>query len=127
MASAIFDLAIENELQFLECIVVERIADDHLQRAVFFGQRNDGVFAGHRLGHQFDHRGRNRHVAQIEELVAVQVGHRLHDLFAGGVALLDQDLMDLAAIVLGNSLRLGQLIRPNDAPTDKKFAQVCHE
>ena len=82
VASAMFDLAVENELQLLERLVVERIAHQHLERAVLFGQRNHGVFAGDRLGHQFDDRRRNRHVAQVEELVAVHVGHRLHDLLA---------------------------------------------
>ena len=99
-----------------------RIADQHLQRAVLFGERNDGVFAGDRLGHQFDHRRRNRHVAQVEELVAVHVGHGLHDLLAGGVALLDENLVDLAAIVLGDGLRLGQLLRADDAAPNKIFA-----
>ena len=71
-------------------------------------------------------RRRNRHVAQVEELVAVQVGHRLHDLLARGVALLDEDLVDLAAVVLGDGLRLGQLLLADDASPDQKIAQVCH-
>ena len=119
--------AVENELQLLERLVVERIADQHLERTIFLGQRNDRVLAGDRFGHQFDHRRRNRHIAQVEELIAVHVGHRLHDLLAGGVALLDEDLVDLAAVVLGDGLRLGQLLRADDAPPDEKFAQVCHD
>ena len=122
------DLAIQNELQLLERLEVERIAHQHLQRAVFFGERNDRVFAGDRLGHEFHDRRRNRHVVQIEELVAVQVGHRLHDLLAGGVALLDEDFVDLAAIVLGEGLGLGKLLLADDPPLDEKIAQVffCH-
>ena len=71
-------------------------------------------------------RRRNRHIAQVEELVAVHVGHRLHDLLARGVALLDEDFVDLAAIVLGDGLGLGQLLRADDAPPNQKFAQICH-
>ena len=63
-----------------------------------------------RLESRFTGCWRNRHVAQIEELVAVHVGHRLHDLLARRVALLDQDLVHLAAIGFGDGLRLGQLL-----------------
>ena len=119
--------AVENELQLFERLVVERVADQHLERAILLGQRNDRVFAGDRLGHQFDNRRRNRHVAQVEEFVAVHVGHRLHHLLARGVALLDEDLVDLAAVLLGDGLRLGQLLGADDATSNEVFAQVCHD
>ena len=34
--------------------------------------------------------------------------------------------MDLAAVVLGDGLGLGQLLRANDAAPNEKFAQICH-
>jgi hypothetical protein len=51
----------------------------------------------------------------------VHIGHGLHDLLAGGIALLDKDLVDLAAVVLGNGLRLGELFRADDAAPNEIF------
>ena len=114
----------KNELQLFECFVVERIADEHLECPILFGKRNDRVFAGDRLGHEFHDGRRNRHVAQVEELVAVQVGHGLHHLLARGVALLDQDFMHFAAVGLGQRPRFGKLVLADDASLDEKIAQV---
>ncbi len=66
-----FDLAIQNEPQFLERIEIVRVADDHPQRAVLLGHRQNGIFAGDRFGHQFDDRGRNDDFAQIDVVEAM--------------------------------------------------------
>ena len=97
-----------------------------LQRAVFFGQRNHRVFAGDRFGHQFDDRRRNRHVAQVVVLKPIAGGHRLHDLFAGGVAQLHQRLLRLDSLRYGQLLSFGPLLVADKALFYQVFAEI-HE
>ena len=89
------DLAIENEPQFVEGVVIVGIADDDRQLAVALGQRDGGVFPGDRLGHQFDDRRRNDDFAQIDVVQAVLLGHRPHHVLAGGIAQPDQGVGQL--------------------------------
>lgn len=71
-----FDLAVQDEPQFLERIQVVRIADDDAQGPVFLGHRQDRVFPGDRLGHQFHDRGGDVHLAQVDVVQAVFLGDR---------------------------------------------------
>ena len=66
---------------FCDGVEVGRVAHDDLEHAVFLRQRQDDVFAGHRLGHQFDDGGRDGDVGQVDELQAVELGDGRHDLF----------------------------------------------
>ena len=43
-------------------------------------ERQDDVFAGHRLGHQLDDGGRDGDVGEVDELHAVELGDGAHDL-----------------------------------------------
>ena len=52
------DVFVQDELQLLHGVEVARVAHDDLERAVLLRQRQDDVFAGDRLGHQFDDRRR---------------------------------------------------------------------
>ena len=100
-----------------------RIADQHLEGAIFFRERNDRVFAGDRFGHEFDHRRRNRDVVQVVVFVAVELGEGLGDLFAVGVAELDDGVLQLEPPRLGDGLRLLELFGTDDPLLDEKVPE----
>jgi hypothetical protein len=56
----------------------------------------------------------------------MHIGHGLHDLLAGGVALLHENLVNLTTILFGNGCSFSQLFGADDAPPYQEFAQVCH-
>lgn len=118
------DLAIENKPQFLERIEIQRITDDHLQHTVFLGHRQDGVFPGHALGHELHDRGRDDDLVQIDEVQAVLLGDRPHDLVGRGVTEDDQLIGDLLARGLGDSFGLGQLIGADRTLADENIGEV---
>ena len=80
------DLAIEDESQFVEGVVVHRVADDDRQLAVGLRQRDGDVLPRDRLGHQFHHRWGDGDFVQVDEVQAVLLGHRPHHFLARGVA-----------------------------------------
>ena len=119
------DVAIQNEPQLFQRVVVERIADDHLQRAVFLRHRQNGVFAGDRFGHQFDDRRRNRHLLEIDEIEPMLLGHGPHDFVAAGIAEPDQFVGHFLARFLGKPLGVGQLVGADDPFANQNFGIIA--
>ena len=64
------DVLVQNELELLDGVVVGRVRGDDLEDVAFEGERQHDVFAGHRLGHQFDDRLGDFDVGQVDELQA---------------------------------------------------------
>ena len=118
------DFAVEDEPQLFEGLEVQRVADDDLQRIVFLGQREDGVFAGDRFGHQFDDFGRDLELRQIDELQAVLFGHRPHDFLAGGIAEFHEAVGDIGILLPCHLLGLVELIATNDPAPDQDFSKI---
>ena len=119
------DIAIDDEADLFAGVVVERIADDDLQRAVLLRHRQDRVFAGQRLGHQFDDRRRNDDFLEVDEVQPVLLGHCPHHLFAAGIAEADQLVADPLAGFLGQPLGLGQLVGADDAFSDQDVCKIA--
>ena len=118
------DLAIEDEPQFFERVEIQRIADDDLQRAILFGHRQDGVFAGHRFGHEFDDRRRNHDFVQIDEVQAVFLGDRPHDFVGGRIAQHRQLVGNLLARGFGDPLGFGQLVGADRSLANQDLGKI---
>ena len=120
-----FDLAVEDEPQLLERVEVQRVADDHLQRAiVFFGHRQDGVFARDRLGHQFDDRGGDDDLVQVDVVEPMLFRGRSQDLFGRGVAEHDERVGQFFARGFRHAFGFGELIGADDSLADEDFGEI---
>ena len=123
-ARAISTLRLRINRSFSNVSKSQRIADDNLQRAVFLGQRQNGVFAGDRFGHEFDDGGGNGDFVQIDEVQAMLLGHGPHDFFAGGVAEDDQLVREPSCPTTWRRFGFGQLVGGDDALADQDFGKV---
>ena len=119
------DFLVQDEIQLLHGVVIGRIAQDDLERAVFLAERNDHVFAGHRFGNELDDGRGNRHVGEIDKLQAVILGHRSHDVVLGGVTELDEGIGQLGAGLLHQFLRFRDLIGADNALLDENIGKIA--
>ncbi len=118
------DIAVQNESQLVEHFDSHRVADRHQERVVFERERNYHVFAGHRLGHEFDDRGRDFPAVEIDEFVSVRVGLSLTDDRTRHVAQSHQRIADADAHVRGHVLGLGELIAADHSLFDEFYEPI---
>ena len=64
-------------------------------------------------------------LVEVDVVQAVLLGHRPHDLFAGGVAEADQGVGQLDARFLGHLLGFGQLVGADDLLADEDFGVIA--
>ena len=88
------DLAVQHEPQLVDRLEVQRVVHDDPDDPALLGQGHHDVFAGERLGDQFDDGGGDLDLVQLDEGQAVLFGLGLHDVVGVGVAQPDQGLLD---------------------------------
>ena len=119
------DVAVEDEPQLLQGVDFQRIADDDRQPAIPLRKGDYRVLPDHGLGNQLDHRGRDRHLVEVDVVQAVLFRHRPHHLFAGGVSQPDQGIGQLDPRFLGHLSGFGQLVRTDDLLADEDFGVIA--
>ena len=105
--------------------IVHRVADDDRQFPVRLSQRDGDVFAGNRLGHEFNHRWGDRNFAEVHVIQAVLLGHRPHHFLARGISQPDQGVGQIHPLLGDHLLGFSQLVGANDALVDENFRVIA--
>src|SRR5262249_12388314 len=92
---------------------------------VLLGHRDDGVLPGHRLGHQFDDRGRDGHVVQgVDKGNVVEVRNGAAHLGSAGIARFHQGVLELDALALSDGEGFVELLGAENSLLDEDVGEV---
>ena len=119
------DVLVQNELEFLDGVVVGRVGGDDFERVSLEIEGEHQVFAGDRLGYQFDDGLGYLQFVQVDELHAVEFGDGRHHFRGRGVAHLRKHVLELQTLGVRGALGLLKLVRAHDFLADEDVSEVA--
>jgi hypothetical protein len=119
------NVLVEDKLQLLERIHVVGVADDDLEGPVLLGHGQDDVFAGDRLGDEFDHGVGDGDFGEVDELKAVELGDGAHDLVGVTVAEFDERILQFGTGLLLEAPGFLELVGAEGLAADENVGEVA--